>query len=269
MGEVIISPSILGYADHLKRNLPKIQRILDSGIEWLHVDIMRKPFTKRNTFPLSTLRLLIDSFMGKTGFDFHIMSYTPEDLIDEIDAMYEDYGCERNRATITIHREAYRHKIRGYEAKAVDWYQPTTGDESLDHDLRWSNVMTSILLKTRLLDLQAREFMTGLALEPELCIDNVSDDLRDCTDMLLLMGVSSGAGGQSYRSDEVTPKIIAFRERYPELMIQVDGGVNEGTIEEVVSAGADNLVVGSYITAAEDPAIPINKMKELLKQDFS
>ena len=84
-------------------------------------------------------------------------------------------------------------------------------------------------------------------------------------DMLLFMSVCSGAGGQSYHN-EVTAKIREARQKYKNLTIQVDGGVNKSTIDIVVNAGATNLVIGSYITEAENLAKRIKEIKTAIEQ---
>ncbi len=73
--------------------------------------------------------------------------------------------------------------------------------------------------------------------------------------MVLVMTVEPGFGGQSFMAD-MLPKIKAIREKAnevnPELMIQVDGGVDSKTARLCVEAGADVLVSGSYIFGAEN-----------------
>ena len=97
-------------------------------------------------------------------------------------------------------------------------------------------------------------------MEPGTSLKNISEKMAQVVDMILLMSVSSGAGGQEYRH-EVTNKIREARQRYKELMIQVDGGINEEILPEVIEAGANNVVIGSYITRARDPINPVGHIK--------
>lgn len=68
--------------------------------------------------------------------------------------------------------------------------------------------------------------------------------------MVLIMSVNPGFGGQSY-IPYCTDKIRRLREladqKHPGLSIQVDGGVNRKTLDEVLAAGADDVVAGSAI----------------------
>ena len=62
------------------------------------------------------------------------------------------------------------------------------------------------------------------------------------------------------------PKVKALRERYPELNIEVDGGLSEGTINQAAEAGANVIVAGSAVFGAKDPADVINKLREAVER---
>jgi ribulose-phosphate 3-epimerase len=95
----------------------------------------------------------------------------------------------------------------------------------------------------------------GLAVNPETPFTRAEPYL-DRIDLLLLMTVHPGFGGQSFIR-EVVPKIAAARaaldERGLDVALQVDGGIDVSTAPEVVGAGADVLVAGSAIFARPDP----------------
>ena len=58
------------------------------------------------------------------------------------------------------------------------------------------------------------------------------------------------------------PKVRALRDRYPDLNIEVDGGLGIGTIDEAADAGANVIVAGSAVFGAKDPADVITKLRE-------
>ena len=58
------------------------------------------------------------------------------------------------------------------------------------------------------------------------------------------------------------PKVSALRKKYPELNIEVDGGLGTGTIDQAASAGANVIVAGSAVFGASDPAEVIAKLRE-------
>jgi ribulose-phosphate 3-epimerase len=109
----------------------------------------------------------------------------------------------------------------------------------------------------------------GLAVNPGTAIEPFAD-LLDEVDMVLLMTVEPGFGGQKFL-DMVLPKIrrtramiatanarrrsaAALGEQGREIWIQVDGGVSDETIERCADAGADVFVAGSAVYGAQDPA---------------
>jgi ribulose-phosphate 3-epimerase len=82
--------------------------------------------------------------------------------------------------------------------------------------------------------------------------------------MALVMTVHPGFGGQKFMASEL-PKVTALRERYPDLNIEVDGGLGLGTIDQAAEAGANVIVAGSAIFGATDPADVIAKMREAVQ----
>lgn len=79
--------------------------------------------------------------------------------------------------------------------------------------------------------------------------------------MVLIMTVHPGFGGQKFMSSEL-PKVQALRERYPNLNIEVDGGLSEWTIDQAAEAGANVIVAGSAVFGANDQADVISKLRE-------
>jgi ribulose-phosphate 3-epimerase len=71
-------------------------------------------------------------------------------------------------------------------------------------------------------------------------------------DLVMLMTVSPGFGGQAFIS-EVRPRLRAVRAAFPDLSLQVDGGINRDTIPLVVADGADRLVTGQAFFKDPDP----------------
>ena len=96
----------------------------------------------------------------------------------------------------------------------------------------------------------------GLALKPATPVEPYADLLPEL-DMLLLMTVEPGFGGQKFL-DIVLPKIRRARQLIDrhggEVWLQNDGGVSENTIARCAEAGADVFVAGSAVYGAEDPA---------------
>ena len=79
--------------------------------------------------------------------------------------------------------------------------------------------------------------------------------------MVLVMTVHPGFGGQKFMASEL-PKVKALREKYPDLLIEVDGGLGGGTIDQAAEAGANVIVAGSAVFGAKDPAAVIKVLRE-------
>jgi ribulose-phosphate 3-epimerase len=105
----------------------------------------------------------------------------------------------------------------------------------------------------------------GMALRPATSIEPYLELLPEI-DMLLIMTVEPGFGGQSFL-DSMLPKIRAARaaadERELDLWIQVDGGISRQTIERAADAGADTFVAGSAVYKAEDAAAEVDALRAL------
>lgn len=89
----------------------------------------------------------------------------------------------------------------------------------------------------------------GAVLNPATPVD-VLKDVLSILDFVLLMSVNPGFGGQKYIpyvSNKIRQLAKLKEELNPELLIQVDGGVNENTVKEVIAAGADYVVAGSAV----------------------
>jgi len=104
----------------------------------------------------------------------------------------------------------------------------------------------------------------GMGLRPATSIEPYEDLLPEL-DMLLVMTVEPGFGGQSFL-EMCLPKIKRTRELIAkhglDLWLQVDGGITPDTIEQCVQAGADVFVAGSAVYKADDPDAMIESLRK-------
>ena len=95
----------------------------------------------------------------------------------------------------------------------------------------------------------------GIALRPITSAEAVLPYLDEQIDMVLVMTVEPGFGGQKFMADQLN-KISQIRnyidERCPNCRLEVDGGINPETAKQVIAAGADTLVAGSSVYSAPD-----------------
>jgi ribulose-phosphate 3-epimerase len=105
----------------------------------------------------------------------------------------------------------------------------------------------------------------GLALKPASPVEPFAEILPE-VDMLLVMTVEPGFGGQSFLQS-CLPKIRRARDLIAtsghELWLQVDGGITVDTIEQCAEAGADVFVAGSAVYNAEDAAAQVDRLRSL------
>jgi ribulose-phosphate 3-epimerase len=113
-------------------------------------------------------------------------------------------------------------------------------------------------------ELRGKGARASMALKPATPVEPFADMLGEL-DMLLLMTVEPGFGGQKFL-DLVLPKVRRARELISvsglEIWLQVDGGVSPETIERCADAGADIFVAGSAVFGAADPDAMVRQLRE-------
>ena len=116
-------------------------------------------------------------------------------------------------------------------------------------------------------ELRAKGVKAGVALRPATPVEPLVDILGEF-DMLLVMTVEPGFGGQSF-IDSMLPKVRrarrAISDQNLEVSIQVDGGISRATIEGAAEAGANVFVAGSAVYKAADAAAEIDVLRELAR----
>jgi ribulose-phosphate 3-epimerase len=113
-------------------------------------------------------------------------------------------------------------------------------------------------------ELRSRGSKAGMALRPATPVEPYLDMLSEL-DMLLIMTVEPGFGGQAFL-DVTLPKIRRARAAIDGsgigVAIQVDGGITEETITRAAEAGANIFVAGSAVYGADDPAAAIDRLRD-------
>lgn len=114
-------------------------------------------------------------------------------------------------------------------------------------------------------EIKTNGMMAGVALNPSTPICMLEDVIADI-DMVLLMSVNPGFGGQKFIENTInkTRRLKQLiKESGSKALIEVDGGVNATTAPRLVGAGADILVSGSYIFKSPNPIKTISELSQL------
>ncbi|MFV0287906.1 MAG: ribulose-phosphate 3-epimerase [Mycoplasmatales bacterium] len=209
-----IAPSILS-ADFMNLE-QEIQRINNTDVEWIHLDVMDGNFVQNITFGLSLIKRI--SEMTNKSLDVHLMVKHPQNLVEQL--------CELNISYITIHIEILQN---------VDF----------------------VYLKNIC---QKKNITLGLAINPDTKIEDYKEYLNKIN-YILLMSVEPGKSGQSFKP-EVLDKVKEIRklENGKNIIINIDGGINQDTIKQIKQTTIDVVVSGVYLFDG-DMQQNINKLR--------
>ena len=193
-----------------------------SKIDYFHIDVMDGKFVEKNTTKIMMESTNSIALVTNTGLDVHLM-------VNDIDHFIEEY-LPFNPQMMSFHIEA-------------------TKD---DND-------TNRLIEK----IKSAGIKVGIAISPDTDIEIVKPYI-DKVHMILVMTVYPGKGGQKL-IPETLRKVSELKgyinKNNLETRIEVDGGVNDKTVTDAVNAGADILVVGSYLTSAGNYSEVVKKLK--------
>ena len=115
--------------------------------------------------------------------------------------------------------------------------------------------------------IKAEGMKTGVALNPHTNIDLLEDVIQDI-DLVCIMSVNPGFGGQSFIENtysKVEKLKALINRKNTTTLIEIDGGVTNKNAKQLVEAGADVLVAGSYVFGAQNPIATIADLKQITK----
>lgn len=214
-----VSPSILA-ADfvNLERDIAKVEK---AGADWLHVDVMEGHFVPNITIGMPVTKAI--KKITSLPLDVHLMISNPEKYVNE----FKEAGAD----IITFHYEAVQRKFLGISSR------------------RFLGVSSRKIRKV-IEEIKSKGMKAGIAINPETKAKKIFKFLPD-VDQVLVMTVKPGFGGQKF-IEECVQKIAAVSQKAKkigkkDLIIEVDGGINEKTAAICREEGANAFVAGNYV----------------------
>ena len=113
--------------------------------------------------------------------------------------------------------------------------------------------------------IKAEGMKAGVSLNPHTPVSVLEDIIQDL-DLVLIMSVNPGFGGQSFIEntyEKISKLKNLIEKKNSQALIEIDGGVNNKNAERLVASGANVLVAGSFVFKSEDPKTTIKDLKEL------
>ena len=209
-----VAPSILA-ADPLNMGCD-VQRMVDAGTDWLHVDIMDAHFVPNLSFSPALTKALRDRFPA-LPLDVHLMMDNPEKYLD----VFIDAGA----SVLTIHAE-----IAADVAALLDY-------------------------------IRSRGVKAGLSVKPGTSAESVRH-LLPHADMVLVMTVEPGFGGQKFNAD-MLGKLTALRAMGYTGLLEADGGVSMQNAGILRAHGLDVAVMGTAMFGSADPKADMDAIHAL------
>lgn len=237
---MIISLSILEYEPELSKSMGNLRenwafkKIIDlvktGEIGSVHIDVMRPPLIPNRTkFSINLVRKLYEELVEEIPLDIHLMTLEPLKLVEDMNKFVSN--SNRQSITLIVQVEAF-----SSEEEIIDTIEA----------------------------IKSYGYRVGVGLNLPTPEEKLTEGIVERVHIILIMSVPMGLGGQKYYS-EATEKLRKVSKRFPNKVIEVDGGINPETILETWRAGARVAVIGSYITLSDNPIGALLRISNVLR----